>query len=38
MATLTILMMIAFRNVGTVANSAAGNSVNAMTNSSVVAP
>jgi Flp pilus assembly pilin Flp len=38
MATLTILMMIAFRNVGTVANNAAGNNVSSMTNSSVVVP
>jgi Flp pilus assembly pilin Flp len=38
MATLTVLMMLAYRNVGAVANNSVGNSVNNMTNSSVVAP
>lgn len=38
MATLTVLMMLAYRNVGTVANAKVGNNVNSMTNSSVVAP
>ena len=38
MATLTVLMMIAYRNVGSVANNSVGNNVNSMTNSSVVAP
>ena len=38
MATLTALMMIAYRNVGSVANNSVGNNANSMTNSSVVAP
>ena len=38
MATLTALMLVAYRNVGTIANNSVGNNVNSMTNSSVVAP
>ena len=38
MAALTVLMMVAYRNVGTVANNSVANNVNSMTNGSVVAP
>ncbi len=38
MATLTILMMVAYRSIGTVANVKANTNVTNMTHSSVVAP
>ncbi len=38
MGTLTIVMLIAYRNFGTAANSAVGRNANNLTNSSVVAP
>jgi Flp pilus assembly pilin Flp len=38
MATLTILMMVAYRSIGSVANVKANNNVTNMTHSSVVVP
>ncbi len=38
MATLTILMMIAYQSVGTTANGKVNTNVNNLTNSSIVAP